>query len=75
MAKIVFSLKELNIDVKLVPDLDVLNDETIFKTITNSFGISWEALEKDYRILISNLGNGRSIKYCLIKKVKIYKKW
>ncbi len=37
MAKIVFSLKELNIDVKLVPDLDVLNDETIFKTITNSF--------------------------------------
>lgn len=62
MAKIVFSLKELNIDVKLVPDLDVLNDETIFKTITNSFGISWEALEKDYRILISNLGNGRSIK-------------
>ncbi len=50
-------------------------------------------LEKDYRILISNLGNGRSIKreearaaieailnkkqgmmYCLIKKVKIYKK-
>lgn len=62
MAKIVFSLKELNIDVKLVPDLDVLNDETIFKTITNSFGISWEVLEKDYRILISNLGNGRSIK-------------
>ena len=62
MAKIVFSLKELNIDVKLVPDLDVLNDETIFKTITNSFWISWEVLEKDYRILISNLGNGRSIK-------------
>lgn len=62
MAKIVFSLKELNIDVKLVPDLDVLNDENIFKKITNSFGISWEMLERNYRILISNLGNGRSLR-------------
>ena len=62
MAKIVSSLKELNVDVRLVPDLDVLNDEAIFKAITDSFGISWDTLEKDYKILISNLGNGNTVK-------------
>lgn len=62
MAKIVSSLKELNVDVRLIPDLDVLNDETVFKTITDAFGISWEKLEKDYKILISNLSNGNVVK-------------
>lgn len=62
MAKIVSSLKELNIDVRLIPDLDVLNDKTIFKTVVDSFGIAWDALEKDYSILISNLSGRKSIK-------------
>lgn len=62
MAKIVSSLKELNIDVKLVPDLDVLNNKTIFKAITDSFGISWDTISKDYEILISNLSNKKAIK-------------
>lgn len=62
MAKIVSSLKELNVDVRLIPDLDVLNNETIFKSITDSFGIPWDIIRQDYKILISNLSNKKAIK-------------
>lgn len=46
MAKIASALRSLDIDVKLIPDLDVLNDECIFKGIATSFDVDWESIKK-----------------------------
>lgn len=55
MAKISRTLRSLNVDVKLIPDIDVMNDENAFKGIVDAFGISWASVEKDYRVIVSNL--------------------
>lgn len=55
MAKTVRALKTLDIDVKLIPDIDILNDETIFRGIIEAFGINWNNIKPDYNILVSNL--------------------
>ncbi len=57
MYKISSALKKLNIVVKLVPDIDVLNDKNVFKTIVETYGISWDETEKDYRIIESNINS------------------
>lgn len=55
MAKISTSMRALNIDIRLIPDIDVLNDETIFKNIVKAYGIDWTSLQSDYNIIVSNL--------------------
>lgn len=55
MARIATALRALNIDVKLIPDIDVLNDETVFRGIVEAFGIEWDNVSKDYNIVVSNL--------------------
>ena len=55
MAKTATALRELNIDVRLIPDIDILNDEIIFRKTVEAFGINWMDMEKDYRILSQNL--------------------
>ena len=55
MAKTAKALLALNIDVRLIPDLDVMNNETVFKGIVETFGIDWDSIKKDYNILVSNL--------------------
>ena len=55
MAKISRALRALNIDVRLILDLDVLNDEGVFRSIIEAYGINWNIIEKDYRIIINNL--------------------
>ncbi|MDO4545804.1 MAG: AAA family ATPase [Bacillota bacterium] len=55
MAKVVKALSALNIDVKLIPDIDILNDEAIFKNVIETFGIEWDSLRPDYNIIVSNL--------------------
>ncbi len=55
MAKIVTAMRALNIDVRLIPDIDILNDKTIFKNIVEAYGINWTEIEKDYNIIVSNL--------------------
>lgn len=55
MARIAGALKALNIQVKLIPDIDVLNDENIFKRIVETFGIEWENVSKEYKTIVSNL--------------------
>ena len=55
MAKTAGALKALNIDVKLIPDIDVLNDENVIKGIAGVFGIDWESIKIDYNTLVSNL--------------------
>ena len=55
MAKITTSLRALNIDIRLIPDIDILNDEVIFKNIVEAYGIDWTSLKSDYNIIVSNL--------------------
>lgn len=55
MAKIATALKALNIEVKLIPDIDVMNDDKIFRGIVEAFGIKWENVSQDYNIVVSNL--------------------
>src|SRR5699024_2882920 len=55
MAKISTSMRALNIDFRLIPDIYVLNDETIFKNIVESYGIDWTSLQSDYNIIVTNL--------------------
>ena len=55
MARIARALKALNIQVKLVPDIDVLSDKNLFKEIIEVFDVKWEDVEKDYNIIVSNL--------------------
>ncbi len=57
MAKVVLALRSLEIDVKLIPDLDALNDEATFKGITDSFAIDWNLIQGKYRIICSDIGN------------------
>lgn len=55
MAKIASALRALDIDVKLIPDIDVMNDENVFQGIIEAFGIEWDSINTDYNIVVSNL--------------------
>lgn len=55
MAKIASALRALKIDVKLISDIDVLNDESVFKGIVESFGIDWTNIQSDYSKIVANL--------------------
>ena len=59
MAKISTALRSLNINIKLIPDIDVLDDEKVFKSIVEAFGINWSSVEKDYHIIVSNLHSSK----------------
>lgn len=55
MPKIAKALKMLNIDTKLIPDIDVLNDETVFTNIVEAFGIEWASIQRKYNTIVGNL--------------------
>lgn len=55
MSKIVRALRMLKIDVKLIPDIDVLNDEKVFKRIIEAFEIDWTTVQNDYNTIVGNL--------------------
>lgn len=55
MAMIITALKSLNIDVKLITDIDVLNDQTVFSSIVESCGINFDSVSADYNNIVSNL--------------------
>ena len=57
MAKIARALHTLDIDVHLIPDIDVLNNKEVFKGITEAFGVDWNIIEHDYNILISDMNS------------------
>ena len=59
MAKIAKALRSLNISIRLVPDIDVLNDESVFKGIVEAFGVAWTSVSTDYKIIISNLHSAK----------------
>ena len=55
MAKIASALRSLKINIKLISDIDVLNDESVFKGIVESFGIDWTKIQSDYNKIVANL--------------------
>ena len=55
MVKIVLALRVLKIDVKLIPDIDVLNNEVVFKGIVEAFEIDWATVQSDYNTIVGNL--------------------
>lgn len=55
MARTASALLALNIDVRLIPDIDIMNDENTFKTVVEVFDIDWDMIKTDYNILVSNL--------------------
>lgn len=59
MAKIVTALKSLNIPVKLVPDIDVMNDSAVFQGIVEAFGMEWSNIQRDYNVVVSNLHSAK----------------
>ncbi len=55
MAKTVSALRTLEVNVKVIPDIDVLNNQTTFRELVEACGIEWGKVEKDYHILISHI--------------------
>ena len=55
MARIASALRLLNVDVKLIPDIDIMNDKNVFKGVVEAFGIEWETIRSDYNVVVSNL--------------------
>ena len=55
MAKIITALRSLDIDVKLIVDIDVLNDKEVFKGIVEAYGIDFSSIFTDYNNIVSNL--------------------
>lgn len=55
MAKIVSALRALNIDVKLIPDIDVMNNECVFREIVEAFNIEWDTIKSAYKVMTSNI--------------------
>ena len=59
MPKVIGALKELRVDVKVIPDFDVLNNEVVLKELVQVCGGDWSRIERDYKILIADI-NQRS---------------
>lgn len=55
MEKTARALRTLGIDVRLITDIDVLNDEKTVAGIAGAFGINWDSLKKDYKTFEANL--------------------
>lgn len=55
LARIASALKSLNIDVRIISDIDLLDDEAVFKNVIETMGLEWDSINRDYKVLVSNL--------------------
>lgn len=55
MSKIIQALRSLNVAVTTIVDIDILNDEAIFKGIVEAYGIDYNSIKPDYNKIVSNL--------------------
>lgn len=55
IAKIIAALRSLNVAVKVITDIDVLNDENVFKGIVEACEIDYDTIKTDYNNITSNL--------------------
>jgi hypothetical protein len=49
MPRIVRSLNDLGVKTVSTPDLDILNDESVIRSLVEAHGDNWEDLQDDYR--------------------------
>lgn len=68
VAKIVTALKALNIEIKVICDIDVMDNKTIFKSITDALGIEWSKIEQFYTVTTNNLSLKEPIKRSVAKE-------
>ena len=55
MSKIIQALRSLNVPVTTIVDIDVLNDEEIFKGIVEAYAVNYDSIKTDYNKIVSNL--------------------
>lgn len=61
MNKIVTALKALGIPISIIPDIDILNDSHVFKSLIESAGGTWQNFSHDLSILENNLTTTKNI--------------
>ena len=59
MSEIASALKNLNIKITLIPDMDIINNEKIFHNTIEPFGIEWKDIESDYKKIVSNFNSSK----------------
>lgn len=55
------TLKALNIDFRVIPDIDIMNQENVFKKLIESCGGSWNTFQTDYNVLVNGLENVKNL--------------
>ncbi|MGL4982195.1 MAG: ATP-dependent nuclease [Treponemataceae bacterium] len=53
--KVATALKSIGIDFKVIPDIDILNDENIIKKLVTSCYGDWSSIEKDFKVFSRSL--------------------
>lgn len=57
IASVASALRSLSIDVRVIVDIDILNDKETFKLLVESMGGNFDNVSKDYGILTANLSS------------------
>lgn len=55
MAKIVSALRALDVNVRLIVDIDVLDNNSTFRAIVEAFDVDWDIVKSDYKRIVSSL--------------------
>ena len=58
--KIASSLREIGVSVKVVADIDLLNNETMLRSVVDAVGGDWASVEKYWKIVDSGVRQGVS---------------
>lgn len=51
MKTVINALKSLNVKIATIADIDVLNNKTTFKEITDGLNIEWDIIDEDWKII------------------------
>lgn len=52
---VAMTLKALNVKFKIIPDLDILNDEGLFKTLFETCGGNWNDIKSKYNTIVNGV--------------------
>lgn len=55
MSKVIYALKELDVDVKVIPDFDILNEERVLRELVQACDGDWNRVKKEYNVVISDI--------------------
>ena len=60
ISKIARALRSLNIDVRIIADIDILNNENVFRECIESCNIQWCDILNQYKTIVSSLYNQKN---------------